>query len=184
METEKNQNRLEDHGAFVFAWEALDALPHRRSKIWYGVFIGIILLVVGVLFFLIENDWGGNFFVSGLFSNLLMLVTFLVAVGVYLQTHKKQQDHVIQVYEKTIFIDRDAFPVEKIKGYWFLQEGPVQIIHLVVKRTKWNQERTIALQMGEESPSFFREGFDALEIPELLDEEESWMDKIIRYLKL
>jgi hypothetical protein len=160
-----------DLGEEVFSWEAHDYHPHKRGIIWYTVFCAI--LFGGAVWAMVSDPkWGW-----------LMALSFFLAAAVYFLAHRKGDEmHKIKAFEQGIFIDKKFIATENVAGFWILYNETVSTVHLQLKSKYQNQK--ISLQMGNNSPEFFRKNFAKMNIPELEDAKETILDLWIRALKL
>ena len=160
-----------DLGEEVFSWNSRDYHSYKRGIIWYLVFCTI--LFGGAVWSMISDPkWGW-----------LMALSFFLAAAVYFYAHRKgEETHEVKVFEHGIFIDQKFIALENFVGFWVLYNETVATVHLQLK-SKY-QDKKISLQMGEESPDFFRENFSKAGIPEMEDAKEGLLDLWIRALKL
>ena len=168
---QQNLKRAFDPGGQVFGWTAYDYHPHQRGVIWYSVFC--LVLFGGAVWSMISDpQWGW-----------LMALSFFLAAAVYFYAHRTgDQPHQVIGYERGLFIDNKFIPFENIAGFWVLYDETVSIINFQLKSKYRNVK--ISLQMGEESPEFFRENMKRVNLDELEDAKESLIDLWIRALKL
>lgn len=186
MPTKQTQTNTPDFGDLLFQWDAHNYHPYSRGKWWMIIFLVVLLGGSFALFLFGDNSLGTSFWTSGWISNLLMMVTIFLAVGVYLYMHwkKDQEHHTVSIFERAIVVDQDVFPMQDIVGYWMVLEPDVTLLNIERPQTRLQKNRMISLQMGQVEPVVFRKVFTHLDIPELLDRKESNIDQWIRILKL
>ncbi len=159
-----------DPGSVLFSWQALDYHPHSRGWLWYVVFVLIIFGGAGWSIYA-DPKWGWT-----------TAVVIFLAAALYFWVHRKGDEvHEINVCEHGIFIDRQFLSLEQVAGYWFVYDETVSIVNIELKGDKGQK---ISLQMGEQTPDFFRENFERMGIEEIPDKKESLVDLWIRALKL
>lgn len=172
------------YGHKVLDWEAHDSHPHQRGRWWTFIFGCVLLLSMAAVFFGTEYEEGSSFFTNSWFANGLMMGTLLFALWVYASLYEKNDTHLVTLYDRALIIDRTILPLSQIQGYWILHDESVSLLHVVLAPKPFQKAKTIILQMGNESPLFFKQGFETVGISELKDQQESVLNQWIRILKL
>lgn len=160
-----------DPGGFITSWTANDYHPHSRGVVWYTAFV-LIFTSVSVWSVISDPKWGW-----------LTALSFILVAGMYSFFHKDgHETHDVSFFEYGMFIDQQFVSWEEITGYWFVYDETVSVVNLEQKKGK--NGRTITLQMGNQTPDFFRSALGKLNVPEVEDKQESLVELWIRALKL
>ncbi|MCF7905879.1 hypothetical protein K9L63_01670 [Candidatus Gracilibacteria bacterium] len=155
-----------DPGKEIFSWTAHDYHPHKRGWVWLVVFCFIFF---------------GSAFWAMLVGDWVMALTLFIAVAVYFWAHRNgEEKHNVTVYENGIQVDKKYFSMEKFIGYWFVYDPSVSVVNLQMEENS----KKIMLQMGKNTPDFFRTNFARVELEELPDKKEGLVDLWVRALKL
>lgn len=177
----------EDMGAELAQWESYDSHPQERSMTWKVGFVTFLAVVMLLIFWGTQGSGSsnGSFWTDMTVGNIIMVFALFLSVGVYFWVHKNgTSTHVIQIYENALCLEGLCVPKNLIEGYWFLVKDGVSLLKLEIKNKKSQKIETISLQMGDETPQFFRDIFDRCDVQELMDREESVLDMCIRIFKL
>ncbi|MCF7918135.1 hypothetical protein K9L27_04040 [Candidatus Gracilibacteria bacterium] len=173
MENQKNTiNEAFNPGKEIFSWTACNYHPHKRGWLWLTIFC-IVFFGSAVLMLFQGGGWGDK----------LASATFLLALAMYFYVHKQgNEDHEVRVTERAVFIDNKLISLEKLSGYWFVYDETASLLNLQFENKRRDQK--IILQMGNQTPDFFRKNFARVDLLELEDKKEGLLDLWIRALKL
>ena len=148
------------------SWTAPEFVQYEKGGRWY-----IILLVVGILI-LAYALWRGDY--------LMFATLFIFLVATYIFAKKKPKQIQVKLSSKGISLNESEYPYSMIKSFWIFYDPP-EIKTLNFETTQLlNKE--IIVQIEDANPNEIRE-FLTEYIPEDLEREESYPDKLLRRIK-
>ena len=148
------------------SWQALEFEHHEKNGKWF-----LWLLIFG-LALLGYAAWQKDFF--------MFLTFFLLILAIYLYARKKPKTVMIELAGRGIKLDADLYPYSTLKAFWIIYEPPqVKIVGL---ETTHSLNRELILQLDDMDPNTVRE-FLLQYLPEDLEREENYSDKLMRKLR-
>jgi hypothetical protein len=150
----------------LLSWNATSVPVHERSRRWYTIGGGVLL--IGVLYGIFSGAWS--------FS-----VVLLLCGGMYALLH----NHVplrkaIGIARDGIFIDDVFTRYEDLAGFWMIETPDYNQLHLLYKSRR---RGGIVVQTGTVPPSQIRATLGQF-LEELTEKRESLVDIFIRLCKL
>jgi len=148
------------------SWEAPEYIHYKKGFVWY---LSLVLIGAAVLTYAVWN------------KDYLMLFTLLVVLIVWLViSHQKPRTIKITLSGKGVALSENFYPYSMLKSFWIVYEPP-EVKTLYFETTNY-LNREIIVQLGEEDPNRVR-NFLLQFLPEDLEREESYSDKLLRRLK-
>jgi len=148
------------------SWTAPEFIVYEKNSRWYTILLvlGIVLLAYSVL----RKDY-------------MMFVTFfLILVAVYLYSKRHPQELKITISGGGITVNDQRYPYSMIKSFWIIYQPP-EVKTLTLETTNYIN-REVVLQIEDADPSEIRRVLIKY-IPEDLNKEEAYTDRLARKLK-
>lgn len=165
MATQKRQKDAFD--SVLFGWYAPEFIRYERTNWWY--------LIAGLadLALLVYAIWSGSWSMALVFA-LLPVIYFLEH-----RVHPKPVEVIFSAYG--IRYGKQRFSYSNIEAFWIFHEPPYMDELHIRTGDKWHPEVVIPL-MGAD-PTELRQ-FLVTQIPEWEGKKPSFIDNLVRFLKL
>ena len=164
-----NQEKLEKYGNVLHSWSFKEFEEYRRNFIWYGIFLGIIILIA---IYCIVNK---NF--------LFLVIIVMFATLEVMFKFKKPNIIDFGIYEAGIRINDNMFFGEEIKEYYIIYDidrGVKKIYFLLKKIT----QSSICIELERQNPTEVRESLNKYIKENTERKYEHFSDHITNILKL
>lgn len=155
------------YGEEVFGWIAPQYIKHERGVYWYLV-AGLAAVILAI--------WG-------LFNDAwtFSLVIIVFCAVYYLHHFEHPHDVTISITEMGIRIGKKAIPFRNIRAFWiYYLPGHVETLNLLTTDSLFPE---ISIQLNGQNPVPLR-NYLLKQIPEWEGKEESFLEAILRLLKI
>ena len=162
------ETKNSDYGRTVIVWRAPEYPEVERGPQWMAIAGGCAVMMI------IFSIWQSTYAFS---------VVVLLLAGIYFLTHNhKPKEIEIALTTNGILADGRFFPYTNIESFWVIFE-PDDNVKKLGLHMKSGMIREIQYELAQQDPTQVR-SFLATYIPEQEDRTETFVEKVIRILKL